>query len=436
MKKLILFSILTTSLIFAQDDDIEKIKQKGIEFYKNNEFSSAIEEFTKIDNYKITSSIDFYLARSYFEIEMFEKALIVYERILINEPDNTRVKLEIAQTYLMLKSYDIAEVSFKELLNDPTIPDNVKANINERVKLIEEKTKKHFVSSAIMFGVGQDTNINNTTNFDSFQINIPNLGTLDIQSDDKVKSSFYETALIFNHLYNYDENFSFRNNLVYYRQDFTKDNSKKLDVVSLSTTPIYTDNDISYGVTFGIDNILYGDNHYLNNYSLTPRISYIIDPTKIYETSVKVLNKDYIQATDDGNKSLVYEYQNKLILQTQDAGIFDMNLTFGRENPKDKTRYDVEKEYGIVSLANNYKISEQLSFNSLLSFNKANYRDENPLFEGKRRDDIYSLALGLGYLYSKDINLGLNYSYVNQDSNYIPNDYNKSVIKTTVIHDF
>ena len=113
-----------------------------------------------------------------------------------------------------------------------------------------------------------------------------------------------------------------------------------------------------------------------------------------------------------------------------------MNLTFGRENPKDKTRYDVEKEYGIVSLANNYKISEQLSFNSLLSFNKANYRDENPLFEGKRRDDIYSLALGLGYLYSKDINLGLNYSYVNQDSNYIPNDYNKSVIKTTVIHDF
>ena len=190
MKKLILFSILTTSLIFAQDDDIEKIKQKGIEFYKNNEFSSAIEEFTKIDNYKITSSIDFYLARSYFEIEMFEKALIVYERILINEPDNTRVKLEIAQTYLMLKSYDIAEVSFKELLNDPTIPDNVKANINERVKLIEEKTKKHFVSSAIMFGVGQDTNINNTTNFDSFQINIPNLGTLDIQSDDKVKSSF------------------------------------------------------------------------------------------------------------------------------------------------------------------------------------------------------------------------------------------------------
>ncbi len=436
MKKLILFSILTSSLIFAQDNDVEKIKQKGIEFYKNNEFSSAIEEFTKIDDYKQSSNIDFYLARSYYEIEMFEKALAVYERILINEPENKRVKLEIAQTYLMLKSYEIAKTSFKELLEDSSIPESVKININERLKQIEEKTKKHFISSSIIFGVGQDTNINNTTSIDSYQLNISNLGTLDIQSDDKVKSSFYETALLFNHLYNLDESFSFRNNLVFYRQDFTKDKSKQLDVISLSTTPVFTDNDVSYGLTFGIDNILYGDNHYLNNYSLTPKISYTIDQTKIYETGIKFLNKDFIQETDSGNKSLVYEYQNRLILQTQDIGIFDISLAFGRENPKDKSRYDVEKEYGTISLVNNYKISEQFSLNSLLSFNNVNYRDENPLFEEKRKDDIYSLMFGLGYLYSKDINLGLNYSYVNQNSNYVPNDYNKSVIKTTIIHDF
>lgn len=435
MKIFTILAIVTTSLLFAQDN-VESIKQKGIEYYKNNEFSSAIEEFTKIDDYKQLATIDFYLARSYYEIEIFEKALIVYERILINEPENKRVKLEIAQTYLMLKSYEIAKVSFKELLDDSSIPQSVKENINDRLKFIEEKTKKHFVGSSLMFGVGQDNNINNTTTMDSFQINVANLGLLNVQSDDKVKSSFYETALLFNHLYNLDENLSFRNSLIFYRQDFTKDNSKQLDVISLNTTPIYTNSDVSYGITFGIDNILYGDNHYLNNYSLTPKISHAIDSTKIYETSVKFLNKDFVQEIDEGNKSLIYEYQNRLILQTQDLGIFDVSLALGRENPKDKTRYDVEKEYGIVSLVNNYKISEQFTINSLLSFNNVNYRDENPLFEGKRKDDIYSLMFGLGYLYSKDLNLGLNYSYVNQDSNYVPNDYNKSVIKTTVVHDF
>jgi tetratricopeptide (TPR) repeat protein len=435
MKIFTFLAIVTTSLLFAQDN-VESIKQKGIEYYKNNEFSSAIEEFTKIDDYKQLATIDFYLARSYYEIEIFEKALIVYERILINEPENKRVKLEIAQTYLMLKSYEIAKVSFKELLDDSSIPQSVKENINDRLKFIEEKTKKHFVGSSLMFGVGQDNNINNTTTMDSFQINVANLGLLNVQSDDKVKSSFYETALLFNHLYNLDENLSFRNSLIFYRQDFTKDNSKQLDVISLNTTPIYTNSDVSYGITFGIDNILYGDNHYLNNYSLTPKISHAIDSTKIYETSVKFLNKDFVQEIDEGNKSLIYEYQNRLILQTQDLGIFDVSLALGRENPKDKTRYDVEKEYGIVSLVNNYKISEQFTINSLLSFNNVNYRDENPLFEGKRKDDIYSLMFGLGYLYSKDLNLGLNYSYVNQDSNYVPNDYNKSVIKTTVVHDF
>lgn len=435
MKKIIVLSILASSIIFAQEN-IEDIKLKGLELYKNNNYQLAIDEFIKIKDYNKSSSIDFYLARCYYETAQYEKALAIFERIQINEPDNKRVKLEIAQTYLMLDSYEIAKVSFKELLDDSSIPQSVKENINDRLRFIEEKTKKHFVGSSLMFGVGQDNNINNTTTMDSFQINVANLGLLNVQSDDKVKSSFYETALLFNHLYNLDENLSFRNSLIFYRQDFTKDNSKQLDVISLNTTPIYTNSDVSYGITFGIDNILYGDNHYLNNYSLTPKISHAIDSTKIYETSVKFLNKDFVQEIDEGNKSLIYEYQNRLILQTQDLGIFDVSLALGRENPKDKTRYDVEKEYGIVSLVNNYKISEQFTINSLLSFNNVNYRDENPLFEGKRKDDIYSLMFGLGYLYSKDLNLGLNYSYVNQDSNYVPNDYNKSVIKTTVVHDF
>ena len=55
------------------------------------------------------------------------------------------------------------------------------------------------------------------------------------------------------------------------------------------------DGDISYGLIFGMDNVLYGDNQYLNNYSLTPKISYLIDPTKIYETSVKFLNKNFVK---------------------------------------------------------------------------------------------------------------------------------------------
>lgn len=433
MKRIIILSIFASSLIFAQEN-IKDIKQKGLEYYKSNNFKSAIEEFSKINDYKQSSSIDFYLARSYYEIGMFEKALGIYERILINEPNNKRVKLEIAQTYLMLQSLDIAKISFLEILDDPNIPTIVKDNVESRLKYIDEKTKKHFFTSTLMFGWGYDDNINNTS-LENYYIKFSG-NAIPIEAGKKVKSSFYETAALFNHIYKLDENISFKNSLVFYKQDFTKDETKQLDVISFNTTPIYKDGDISYGLIFGMDNVLYGDNQYLNNYLLTPKISYLIDPTKIYETSIKFLNKNFVQEIDEGNNSWVYEYQNKIIFQTANFGIFDFGLVLGKEIDDKNIRYDVSKNYETILLGNNYRINEKFSINSSLSFNNVNYIDMNTLFDTNRKDDIFNVLFGLGYSYSKDLGLGLTYNYVNQNSNQTPSDYDKNSIKSSLYYTF
>lgn len=436
MRKIVILSILTSSLLFSQDN-IEDARQKGIEYFKNSDYLAAIEEFSKINDYKESASVDFYLARSYYELGKFEKALILFERVSINDPENKRVKLEIAQTYLMLESYEIAKVSFLEILEEPALPETVKENIESRLKFIEEKTKKHAFSTSLMFGMGQDDNINSIST-EYLKINP--------DSSQKVKSSFYETALLFNHIYSFNENVSLINGLVFYRQDFTKDQSKQLDVISLNMAPIYKYGDISYGLIFGFDNILYGDNPYLNNYSLTPKISYMIDQTMMYETSIKLLDKKYANDSNENENSLVLEYQNKFTFLTEDFGIFDFGLTFGRENPADKvnkTPY-VSKEYGTFSIMNNYKIDEQFSINSSFSYNNIHYKDEVSelvksylnLPEEKRVDNVYNFTLGIGYLYSKDLNFIMSYNFVNQDSNYITYDYDKNTLKTTVIYAF
>ena len=436
MKKIVLCSILSSYILVAGDSNLQEVKNKGIEYFKNNDFKSAIKEFSKIDDYKDSESIDFYLARSYYEIGEYEKALIVFERISINDPENMRVKLEIAQTYLMLNSYDTAKIFFQELLNDNTIPIAVRNNIENRLKNIDKKNNKNLFSSSIMFGWGYDTNINNTTNEDSFNINSSNLGLVNVQSSDKVNSTFYETAALFNHMYKFDEETYLKNSVVFYRQDFTKDRTKKLDVISLSTTPILKKDNMSYGINFSFDNVLYGNNHYLNNYSISPKISYAIDSTKIYETSLKITNKDFVRETDKGNDSFVYEYQNKLILQSEKLGLFDVSLTLGRETDEKNTRYDVSKDYETISLGNTYKLDEKLALNSSVQFSNVNYKDSNPLFVGKRHDDIYSLLLNLSYFYDNNTVIGLTYNHTEQDSTYTPNDYDKDLIKSSVIYTF
>ncbi len=431
MKKIVLISVLTASILFSKEN-VEEIKSKGIEYFKANNYSLAVEEFLKINDYKQSSSIDFYLARSYYEMGMYEKALIIFERILINEPDNKRVQLEIAQTYLMLDSYDIAKVSFQELIDDPSIPTVVKSNIEDRLKFIDEKTKKHFFSSTLMFGWGYDDNIGSNNPNDFFITGIP----FPVSGTDKVNSTFYETAALFNHMYKYNDDLSFRNGLVFYKQDFTKDATKQLDVMSLSTTPIYQIGDFSYGLIFGIDNVLYGDNRYLNNYSLTPKISYLMDPTKIYETSIKFLSKRFTQETDEKNNSWVYEYQNKIMFQTADFGIFDLSLSLGREIDEKNITADVSKDYETLSIGDSYRIDEQFSINSSLSFSNVNYADINPSFDTKRKDNIYGFLIGLGYSCNKELSLGLTYNYVNQDSNQTPSDDDKDTIKPSVYYTF
>lgn len=435
MKKIVILSILVSSIIFAQEN-VEDIKLKGLDFYKNNNYQLAIDEFLKIKDYNKSSSIDFYLARCYYETGQYEKALATYERIQINEPDNKRVKLEIAQTYLMLDSYETAKIGFQELLDDSSIPDVVKSNIEIRLKQIDEKSTKHSFSSIFMFGWGEDSNINNTTSSNNFNINVPSFGLLNVNSPDKINSTFYETALLFNHMYSYDDTLSFRNGLTFYKQDFTKDNSKQLDVISLNTTPIYKDGDISYGLIFGLDNILYGENHYLNNYSFSPKISYLIDPTLIYETNIKFLNKKFVNTEDEGNNSWVYEYQNRFLSQTQNFGIFDFGLVFGKENRVEKIRYDVSKDYLTLLLGNNYQINNDYTLSSSVSFSNNKYRDLNPSFDIKREDDIYNFMLNLSYAYSKDMIIALIYNYNNQDSNQTPTDYDKDIIKTSLYYSF
>ncbi len=435
MKKIIILSILASSIIFAQEN-IEDIKLKGLEFYKNNNYQLAIDEFEKIKDYNKSSSIDFYLARSYYETSQFEKGLAIYERIQINDPDNKRVKLEIAQTYLMLDSYETAKIGFQELLDDSSIPDVVKSNIEARLKQIDEKSTKHSFSSTMMFGWGEDSNINNTTSSNNFNINVPSFGLLNVNSPEKVKSTFYETALLFNHMYSYDDTLSFRNGLTFYKQDFTKDNSKQLDVISLNMSPIIKNGDLAYIATFNLDNVLYGENHYLNNYSFSPKISYVIDPSLIYETNIKFLNKKFVNIDDEGNNSWVYEYQNKLLTQTQNFGIFDLGLVFGKENRVEKIRYDVSKDYFTLLLGNSYQINNDYILSSNISFTNNKYRDLNPSFDIKREDDIYNFILNLSYAYNKNMIIALIYNYINQNSNQIPTDYDKDILKTSVYYNF
>lgn len=437
----IFFTVFFTSLLFAQENisgnpTLNNIIQTAMLNYKNSNYLTAIEELLKLKDVVNTPEIDYYLGRCYYEIGQYEQALAAYERVLINEPNNQRVILEVGETYFMLRMYKEAKEQFELVLSDFSIPETVRNNIMLKIKEIESNTKKSFFNLTMLIGYGFEDNINDTTNISSYNIYIP---TYDINSnittDEKTDSTFLEKALLLSHLYKQQDNLAYRTYTTIYSQKYTEDSSKDLTVISIGTTPIYTKDKTNYMLDIGYDYIWYDDSKYLQNYYLTPKLSYLIDQNMMYDIYFKLLKKDFYKSNDDKD-SHTYEVSNKLTFKHNKYGIFGFELLGGMEERRLDIRTDVSKEYLTFKVHNSYKIYQNLTINNIISYTDTKYKFDDVNFLTKRKDKAYNLNTNLGYNLSDNTIISLSYNYTNQNSNHEPFNYDKQVVKTSLYYNF
>jgi tetratricopeptide (TPR) repeat protein len=92
MRILFLFT-LCLSLLFSSD------YKTGVSLYKNKKYQDSYNLFKKlfIKDFK-NKNINFFLGLSAFELGLYDEALSAYERILIQDPNALRIKLEYAKT--------------------------------------------------------------------------------------------------------------------------------------------------------------------------------------------------------------------------------------------------------------------------------------------------------------------------------------------------
>ena len=98
-------SLVSTSL-FSEDLNSSDYNNAMLNF-QNNNYKESYSYLNKyLEKNKINKNIAFMLGRSAYEIGKFEEALSAFNLILMEEPSNSRVKLEVAQTYFAMGNYD------------------------------------------------------------------------------------------------------------------------------------------------------------------------------------------------------------------------------------------------------------------------------------------------------------------------------------------
>ncbi|HHE05623.1 MAG TPA: tetratricopeptide repeat protein, partial [Epsilonproteobacteria bacterium] len=136
------------------------------------------------------------LGISHYHSGAYEKALASFDKVLIEEPDNHRARLEYARTLYMMGFYKSAEEEFETVLHTHP-PHNVKKNINIYLKKIKSMGRKHHFYGAAGIGLTYDDNLGFNTHHET-----TTYGGLELQNNtDKTKGVYETVNFSLSHLY-------------------------------------------------------------------------------------------------------------------------------------------------------------------------------------------------------------------------------------------
>jgi hypothetical protein len=450
MKKLIILIISIASLYAAELNTMDEYN-KALKYYNNKDYKQAYEIFSKLSDSMVNQKrLNFYLGRSAYELGNYEAALAAFDRVTMEDPENLRVHLELAQTYLKLGLNDEAKKEL-ELLKDSNIPQNIRDHVERQIAVIDASKKSNFFNFTAIAGMLYDTNIENGTDVSQYSVYVPQLDSnFDVTTKDEVAAAAYELGLVTQYIKKMSDEFVFDNSLTLYANNYFNPTykNKNMQIASFKVTPTYIQQNYTFGFNMFFDHIWYGQVNYMNNFALMPEYNRKINDNYIYKGALRYARKQFIQtannygnpaanpSNDTERNSNTYEVINEISYIGESTGLSKLNLLLGREAQLKDIRYDVNRAYMNIIASNNFPINQEFLLSTSLGFNYVKYEDFDTSFQKHRKDWKYDANIGLMYSLNKSTSLNVSYKYINQISNAQPYDYSKHVVKTNLYYRF
>lgn len=432
--RVILIYLAVMATLFAQGiEHANERFDKAKESYQDKLFSDTYDlliPYTKEG--KLSKDLSFILARSAYEVGRYGEAEELYEKLLLAEPANSRLRYELAQSCFKQNKLDRAKGLYEEVLKDSSLPPKLRSNIELLLLAIEKKQQKHLFKTALSIGFGYDSNVDNITN-DEYVY----WGNLPLRIGDRKSDHFMEYIASVSHSYKLQNNLSIDSKLVGYKQKYNHQDHNDLDLIILGSGVSYYTTRAKYSLGFEFNHISLDNDTYLRNYILTPSLDYQVRSDLIYKAKLRVIKKEFKQGRHSFRDSLYIELANGISHISQDYGINSATMTLGTDNRDGSKHYNVDYNFISFRLANIYPLTKDLVVSSGVEYYLDRYKaKESVLYGSKKRDDKFSLDLGAIYSFYKGFAFGASLRYIDNDSNQNIYEYDKYVIKTNLSYSF
>lgn len=425
---------ITINDVLAKQE--QELYKKGLYLFKSKNYEKSYEIFNKLFLVNLDDIlINYYLGRNAYELKKYEEAVSAYDRILIQKPNNDRVRVELGQTYLAMGLWAQALDEFTKA-SQGELPLQVKQRIEKTVAILNDKQTKSIFTIYSLFAMIYDSNINNSSEINAFDIYSPDLNTnLTVNNNSKKESAMiYQAVASLNYKYKLEDDLIWDNNLTSVNLKYINHKEKDVNIVSFTTGPMYYTKNYKTAISLIVDKILLAHENYQFNYYLRPEYTRSLSNNTMYIGALKVGRTNYSELTNSDAK--IWEFSNAFRYLSDDFGLFNFKADYGSEKEVNSQRDDVSNDYYNFSISNAYNLFEDYTLQTNINYKHTKFDDVNVLFESKRRDikKDFSLSLEKKLTDTSVVNLGT--TYTKRDSSHEPSSYDKYTVKLSLYMSF
>ncbi len=433
-KKIILSLLISAQLLLA--DTLDKQYEKALTAYKTKDFSTSYEILSKLYLTKLSDiDLSYQLGRSAYETGHYAIALAAFERVDMLDEGNIRNKLEMARTYFMLKMYEEAELGFKEVLQNQSIPQNVRTNIELYLAKVSKVQQKSFTYATLGIDYVYDSNINFASLNSTYQV-----GGVDLPTDDERQGSAFQIAGDITNIYDIGakNGFAIKNKAsIYIKHHNNSENSDyNIGYFVYNPSVLYKETKFTAELEGGFSVLSLGSKKYLQSLSISPKFDWNHSTTLKSLTYFKYASKDYQQNLQKGLDANHYELSYALQKILTPRSYVQAKVIGMKEKKKHGQRVDVDfNEYKLdLNYANQFNSTFGLELFG--EYRQRDYKDHNNLFGNKREDKGKSASITLNTQITDSFRFRVKALYNKVNSNQSVYSYDKNTLSVGFVKTF
>lgn len=372
---------------------------------------------------------DYLFGQAAMETNHVKEAIFAYERILITNPKQMRVRLELARAYFMLQDYVNAKRQFQTVLtgNPPT---NVRHNIQRFLDKIAEYEQQQYAiqhSGSLELKLGYDSNINSATADETFFFKPLNANLVLDEESRETSDTFSELSFQHNLTLPLHKRMNLQLGLNFnHKENF---DTETYDTITYGISGLLK-HQFNHGllkVPLSIQHFDLNDQRYLRNYQAGLGWLWPLNQYHQLELNGYRSRRSYVDNPNKDSNNLLFSVSWIASNKNNDKVILS-NLYIGQDDVDEPSHQHNGKDYAGLRFGFNHTLNTAHSYFLSASYQQSKHESADVAdFSTIREDKQYNLLCQYQYKIQSGLNLKVTLSATDNQSNIALYEYDRTV---------